>query len=65
MNAQQAREYLKTATETETGRQAIRQVGLAAIISQPESGDDSSSVKAAEMVRAQLHRAYPSLFGSR
>ena len=62
MNAEQAREFLKTATETEVGLQAIRRVGMEAIISNPEGGDDSSSIKAATTIRQQLLVDYPALF---
>ncbi len=59
MTATQAREYLKTAARTETGRQAMRDLGLDAVITAPDKGDDASSITAAMAVHGRLSRRYP------
>jgi hypothetical protein len=56
MNAQEARDYLESAAQTETGRQALRDLGFAAVIEAPTQGDDQSSVAVAERLHAELHR---------
>ena len=61
MTATQAREYLKTAANTETGKQALRSLGLGFIIVAPDKGDDAASVKVATAVRELLSKQYPTI----
>jgi hypothetical protein len=58
MTAMQAREYLKTAVATETGRQALRALGFGFIISAPDKGDDAGSIEVAKRLCAKLQASY-------
>lgn len=58
MNTKQAREFLVAAVATETGRQALRALGLEQVIDAPDKGDDRSTIKVAEMLREQLYHSY-------
>jgi hypothetical protein len=56
MTPTEARDYLVLACHTASGREAMIQLGYAAIIPAPDRGDDASSIKVAEAVRGFLIR---------
>lgn len=62
MNATKAREYLTSAAATEVGREYLERLGFQAVISQPDRGDDESTITIAELLKSALHQSYPGLF---
>ena len=57
-DATRAREYLRLAVTTETGRDALRELGFGSIIDAPDKGDDASTVRIADAVAKRLCKTY-------
>lgn len=58
MSATEAREWLKMAVATATGREILRDMGLGAIIKAPEKGDDASTIAVVQRAKEEMSRRY-------
>jgi hypothetical protein len=58
MNPAEARDFLRAACSTETGRAALRDLGFGTVAQAPDEGDDDSTVAVATALAGELARRY-------